>query len=186
MAATKSDLHLIWQRAEFLVRPISIGRAEHGLRRGSWPKIAGVTRTHGERWIFIGRLLRREIMGDDPHDPAPSDGWENAWKSPRSWRDRTAIVTPSWRNHLHYHQTACIGGSRPRSTHDRVLIVVRSWPFKRKIGVSYHADPEATMSPQGIAPTTHQMAPTTNSIAHDFWANFPFKKPCIIPLFFNF
>ena len=47
----------------------------------------------------------------------------------RSRCDRAAIVTPSWRNHLHNHQTACIGGSRPRSTHDRGPIVVRSWPF---------------------------------------------------------
>ena len=133
MAATKSDLHLIWQRAEFSVRPISIGRAEHGLRRGSWPMIAGVTRTHRERWIFIGRLLRREIMGDDPHDPAPSDGWENAWKSPRSWRDRTAIAVRSSRD-----RDSFMAESSPRSSDDmhwriETTINSRSWPDRGAI-----------------------------------------------------
>ena len=50
-------------------------------------------------------------------------------RSPRSWRDRAAIVTPSWRNHLHDLQKAFNGGLRSWSTHDRGPIAARSWPY---------------------------------------------------------
>ena len=66
-----------------------------------------------------------------------------------------------------FDQTATDGDSGSRLTHDHGPIVTRSWPdrgenhglfeanLKPNPG-SFHADREATMSPQGIAPTDQQ------------------------------
>ena len=98
---------------------------------------------------------------------------------PRLRCDRVAIVTPSWRNHLHELQKAVIGGSRSLSIHDRgsfeAKLWLNSWPIRKP---RHH--------PKEPLPQPLQIASTTTSIAHDLRPNFPFKNPCILLLFLNF
>ena len=54
--------------------------------------------------------------------------------------------------------------------------------LKKNFG-SFHANPEATMTPSEIAPTTLQIRSQDRLHCPRFWANFPFKKPCILPSF---
>ena len=107
-------------------------------------------------------------------------------------RDRAAIAHHSLWNHLHDLRMAVVGASIPRSTHDRGLIAVRSWPDRGaivvllKVKLKQISPPnwsgiEATTSPQGTAPTTPLISPHDRLYCPRIWANFPFKKPCISP-----
>ena len=81
-----------------------------------------------------------------------------------------------------------------RSWPDRGAIVARSWPDRGAIVASFEANwrknslqiRELRSRPKELLPRPLKTAPTTTSIAHDLWANFPFNNPSILPLFFNF
>ena len=123
-----------------------------------------------------------------------SDGLEGARKnSPITvhWnRDGGAIVDPSSWNPFHDLQTAF----KVDRYHDQTTIVAWSWRDRGAIVASFEANLrknspqiwEERSRPKESLPWPHQTAPTTASIAHDLEANFPFKNPCILLLFFNF
>ena len=73
-----------------------------------------------------------------------------------------------------------------RSGHDRPRIAAR-WPHDRDQS-TLRLRPRSfpIEGPRSHDDHGHQSMPTTGSNGRNSRANFPFKKPCISPLFFNF
>ena len=139
---------------------------------------------------------------------APSDGAEKAWKNrtiavrssrdrgaiePRSRRDRAAIAHLLPRN-LSYLSWRW---STETQDHDRRPIVAWSWPNRGAFEEKLRLNPPlnlvqivAELKPRRrqvkVPPWHRKSVATTRSNGQNSWANSPFKKPCISPLFFNF
>ena len=137
-------------------------------------------------WISIGRP--RHFM-EEHRDRGPIE--------PRSRRNWTAIAARSSRDNAPFvvesPQRSSYGGRWSINT----TIDARSWPDRgenrgySEVKLKPNSPPnwsgiEATTSPQGTAPTTPLISPHDRLYRPWIWANFPFKKPCILPLFFNF
>ena len=111
----------------------------------------------------------------------------------RSWRIQRQIGAPSSRNRPHSSSNFIRRSLIENRQHDRCTIMARSRRdrgpivaiLKRNRG-SFKANPEATTPPRGITSTTPSNRSHDRTNCPRFWANFPFKKPCILPLFFNF
>ena len=129
-------------------------------------------------------------------------------RTPRSRSDRTAIAARSSRD-----RGSFIKEPKPRSrrtipaedgkrkVHDRGPIALWSWTDRRLIVATIKRDHgffwskiEADSSQiwnhnaaqWKPSPRRINSTPTTESIAHDLWVNFLFKKLCILPLKLNF
>ena len=115
---------------------------------------------------------------------SPSDGANTSWKNStiaiRSNRDRAAIAHHSSRN----QSTTVRRHFLEHLEHDRRPIVARSWSIVAKIVAFFEANlkqnrglfvanPEATTTPQGIAPTTPANCLHDRLYRPRFRANFP-------------
>ena len=107
-------------------------------------------------------------------------------RTPRSQSDRTTMAARSSRDRGSFgvelpprSVTAFTGGSISRLTHDR-------GPFEARLWLNSWPIWKPRRHPKEPLPRPLQIASTTASLAHDLRANFPFKNPCILPLFFNF
>ena len=143
---------------------------------------------------------------------APSDGAEKAWKnrtiavrsSRDRGRDRAAIAARSSRDRTSFAAESLLleltminGDPGPRSTPDRGLIVAWSWPNRGAFEEKLRLNPPlnlvqivAELKPRRrqvkVPPWHRKSVATTRSNGQNSWANSPFKKPCISPLFLNF
>ena len=118
-------------------------------------------------------------------------------EEPRSTRDRDPIVTRSWsdrptifadrRVRSYLYGSSMIAA---RSPGNQSLIAVRSCPRSRPIQHQnwggFIAILKPRRRPKEPLPGPLQIAPTTASICHDFWAKFLFKTDVFFPLLFNF
>ena len=106
---------------------------------------------------------------------SPSDNREDSWK-------KSTIVAPSSQNHLHDHQTAFIGESRSRSTHDRGPIAARSWCDRGSFEVkSWLIQRQSGSHDQCQGNHSHDALnspPRPHQLATIFGRNFPLKA-CI-------
>ena len=143
------------------------------------------------------------------HSPeAQSDGLEDSRKNStiavRSNRDRGAIEPRSWLFHRGINATISAHGFNskqqekcPRPRPDRLAIVdqspldhnhdqERSWLRLKRNQDQFSAGLRPRCRPMETASKTHQIHSHDRLNCPRIWANFPFKKPCILPLFLNF
>ena len=143
------------------------------------------------------------------HSPeAQSDGLEDLRKNStiavRSNRDCGVIEPRSWLSHRGINATISAQGFNskwqeicPRSRPDRLAIVdrspldrdhdrERSWLRLKRNQGQFSAGLRPRRRPMETAFITHQNRSHDCLNCTRFWANFPFKKPCISPLFLSF
>ena len=127
---------------------------------------------------------------------SPSNDEESSWKNSTiaapSNRDRSAIEPRSWflQRRIKRRFSHLI---RRRSTgdqdHDRRTIVARSWsdrgPFQAKIKAKLPPIRKPQHRLTKLLPRSPKTAFTIASNGLKIGPNFPFKNPCISPLFFN-
>ena len=108
----------------------------------------------------------------------------------RSWPRSIAIEAPSPRNNAIDPSHFIRWRLMEHRHHDRRPIVARSWrdrgSFWSEIVAYSRPIQKPRHRPKEPLPWRSQTAPTTASDAHEFGLIFPFKKRCILPLFFNF
>ena len=132
-----------------------------------------------DRGIAIVHPARASSNGVD-------DSWKNTTIAVRLNHDRGAIES-RWYIFHHGIDSTIFRGIKWFA----ITISSRSWLdrgffLKKKLELTHHrfvAELKPRSMPTESPPRRHQTASTTASIAHDFWANSPFKKPCISPLF---
>ena len=108
----------------------------------------------------------------------------------RSGPDHGAIGIPLRRNQGHDPSRGFRRRSFEHQHQDQRPIAARSWLDRGSGWSGIKANSARDWSHDAAQwrplPRCIKSAPTTASIAHDLPANFPFKKPCILPLFFNY
>ena len=191
-----------WQRMDHLI----FIKADDHDRRLTWRFVETVRSSSdgqdalrpashlGDAWTTLERPISIKSQ-------APSDGQDDSRKNStiavRSNRNRGAIEPRSWifrrgitstiSNSIHWRINIKINS---RSWPDHGAIEARSWcdhgPFEARLWLNSWPIRKPRRCPKELLPRPLQIASTTASIAHDLRANFPFKNPCILPLFFNF
>ena len=118
-------------------------------------------------------------------------------RTPRSRRNRTAIAVRSSRDRGSFSTESerrfshLIGRrSTDDQDHDRRTIVAQSWrdrgTFEAKIKAKLQPIRKPRHRPRKFLPRSRKTASTIASNGLKIGPNFPFKNPCISPLFFNF